>query len=320
MAEPPSAFYTRVFGLVSAGLLAFLLFRILQPFIGPILWSVLLAFLLFPVIRALRRVLGNRQTAAASVLTFGMVLVIIGPVTLLGVAFTRQAAELFSRMQSGQVTMIRPSDLLRVPIVDRLMQWAESVAPISAEQVEQWFVNAAKGLLAAVVAGSGDFVVEALGTVLNLVVMLFLLFFFLRDGEEMVRKARALIPMEPERQEHLVAHLAAVTRAVVLGSLVTALVQGTLVGLAFVLVGCPRPWSSAPSPRWRRWCRSSGRPSCGCPRPACWRTRAAGGPRSSWPSGAASRSPPPTTSSGPCSSRAGPGSRRSRSSSGWPAA
>ena len=241
MAEPPSAFYTRVFGLVSAGLLAFLLFRILQPFIGPILWSVLLAFLLFPVIRALRRVLGNRQTAAASVLTFGMVLVIIGPVTLLGVAFTRQAAELFSRMQSGQVTMIRPSDLLRVPIVDRLMQWAESVAPISAEQVEQWFVNAAKGLLAAVVAGSGAFVVEALGTVLNLVVMLFLLFFFLRDGEVMVRKARALIPMEPERQEHLVAHLAAVTRAVVLGSLVTALVQGTLVGLAFVLVGLPSP-------------------------------------------------------------------------------
>jgi predicted PurR-regulated permease PerM len=72
-------------------------------------------------------------------------------------------------------------------------------------------------------------------------VMLFLLFFFLRDGEEMVEKALILIPMEAERQAHLIAHLSAVTRAVVFGSLVTALVQGTLVGLAFTLARLPSP-------------------------------------------------------------------------------
>src|SRR5262245_38047403 len=55
MSRDESNFYPRVFALVTAGLLGIALFRILQPFIGPILWSVLLAFLLFPLNRALRR-------------------------------------------------------------------------------------------------------------------------------------------------------------------------------------------------------------------------------------------------------------------------
>ena len=88
---------------------------------------------------------------------------------------------------------------------------------------------------------SGVFVVEALGTLVSLVIMLFLLFFFLRDGEDMLDTALRLVPLDAERQGHLLLHLSAVTRAVVFGSLITAVVQGTLVGVAFALVGLPSP-------------------------------------------------------------------------------
>ncbi len=243
MTEPRSEFYPRVFGLVVAALLAIAVFKIIRPFIGPILWSILLAFLLFPVNQALRRALGGRRTPAAMLLTLAAVLVLIGPASLLAVAFTRQATDLFVRLQAaaGEYRGVRLSDLLRVPVVDRLIRWAESVTSITAEQIEGWFVNAAKTLLGLVVSSSGALVVEALGTLVGLIVMLFLLFFFLRDGEEMVSRARVLIPMAPERQAHLIEHLSAVTRAVVFGSLVTALVQGTLVGLAFALARLPSP-------------------------------------------------------------------------------
>ncbi len=52
MTEPRSTFYARVFALVTAALLGVALFKIIEPFIGAILWSVLLAFLLFPVNRS----------------------------------------------------------------------------------------------------------------------------------------------------------------------------------------------------------------------------------------------------------------------------
>jgi predicted PurR-regulated permease PerM len=236
-------FYPRVFGLVAAGLLGLALFKILQPFIGSILWAVLLAFLLFPVNRAARRALGGRRGAAAILLTLGVVFTIIGPAGFLAVAFATQASALFGRLQAvaGRYQIGRLSDLLRIPIIDRVVQWAESVAPVTADQIQGWFLNAAQTLLQLLVATSGSFVVGALSTLVSLLVTLFLLFFSLRDGEEMVGRLMRLIPMDPKRQAHLVEHLSAVTRAVVFGSLLTALVQGTLVGVAFALAGLPFP-------------------------------------------------------------------------------
>ena len=243
MTQPTGVFYARVFGLITTALLGIALFKIIEPFIGAILWSTLLTFLLFPLNRALRHVLWDRRTPAAMLLTIGVIFVLVGPAAFLALAFTRQASDLVVRLQEAadKYHMVHLSDLLRVPIIERAVQWAESVAPISAEQIEAWFVNAAKTLLTLVVSSSGVVVVEALSTVVGLVMMLFLLFFFLRDGEDMVQRALSLVPMPAERQGHLVEHLSAVTRAVVFGSLLTAVVQGTLVGISFALVGLPSP-------------------------------------------------------------------------------
>jgi len=49
----------------------------------------------------------------------------------------------------------------------------------------------------------------------------------------------ALVPLDDHRKARLVTHLSNVIQAIVLGSLVTALAQGTLVGIAFALVGLP---------------------------------------------------------------------------------
>jgi len=243
MSQGDSAFYPRVFALVTAALLGLALFKILQPFIGPILWSVLLAFLLFPLNQALRRALGGRPAAAAMLLTLAAILGLIGPAAVLTVAFTRQASDLFARLQAaaGRFQAIRMDDVLAIPLVGRTVGWIGSVSGTTAEEVEAWFDSAAKTLLGSLVAMSGPLFVEALGTLIGLIVTLFLLFFFLRDGEDMVRTVQFLTPLNPERQAHLVEHLSAVTRAVVFGSLLTALAQGTLVGLAFAFVRLPSP-------------------------------------------------------------------------------
>ncbi|HXJ81062.1 MAG TPA: AI-2E family transporter [Candidatus Methylomirabilis sp.] len=239
----PSAFYARVFALVTAALLGAALFKILEPFIGAILWSVLLAFLLFPLNKRLRRAFRGSRVAAAMGLTLGVILILIGPALFLAFMFTTQASDLIVQLQAAadRYHMVRLSDVLRLPVIERLIRWAESVAPITAEQIETWFLNAAKAFLALLVSGGGVVVVEALSTLIGLVMMLFLLFFFLRDGEEMVERTLVLVPMGTEQKWRLIEHLSAVTRAVVFGSLVTALAQGTLVGIAFALVGLPSP-------------------------------------------------------------------------------
>ena len=236
-------FYPRVFALVTAALLASALFLILRPFLVPILWSMLLALLLFPAQQALGRRLGGRPALTALCLTLLTAVVLIAPLPLLALAFASQAKDLFGRVQRmvADSGISGAGDLLDIPIVSRAIRWASSVAPVDAEQIHGWLMSGLQTLLQGLVAVSGAFVVGALNALVALAIMLFLLFFFLRDGERMLATAVQLIPMRPARRGELVDHVAAVTRAVVFGSLLTALLQGVLVGIGFALVGLPSP-------------------------------------------------------------------------------
>ncbi len=81
--------------------------------------------------------------------------------------------------------------------------------------------------------------IGAFGAVFGFVLMEFMLFFFIRDGAGMWATLRDLIPMSRQQKNKLFDHLAAVTRAMVYGTGLTALIQGTLVGIAFLIVGLP---------------------------------------------------------------------------------
>jgi predicted PurR-regulated permease PerM len=102
-------------------------------------------------------------------------------------------------------------------------------------------VSGTREVLQLAASWGGSFFVGALGSVLAFAIMLFLLFFFLRDGDVMMMRARRLIPIAEERKERLFNQLGAVTRAIVFGTTVTALLQGFLVGVGFAIVGLPSP-------------------------------------------------------------------------------
>jgi len=237
------SFYPRLFALVTAGILAGLMFLILRPFLGPILWAMLLAFLLFPPRQALGHRLGGRHALTALILTLATTIVLVAPLPLLAVAFATQAKDLFGRVQRlvSESGISGAGDVLDIPIVSRAMRWVEAIAPVDAAQIQGWLTSGAQTLLQGLVSVSGSFVLGTLNALVGLSVTLFVLFFFLRDGDRMLAGAVRLIPMRPERREQLVEHVAAVTRAVVFGSLLTALVQGVLVGIGFALVGLPSP-------------------------------------------------------------------------------
>src|ERR1700733_15820878 len=87
----------------------------------------------------------------------------------------------------------------------------------------------------------GSFFLGALGSLFSFAIMLFLLFFFLRDGDLMIARARRLIPLDEDRKGRLFTQLSAVTRAIGFGTAVTALLQGILIGIGFRIAGLPSP-------------------------------------------------------------------------------
>src|SRR5439155_685597 len=80
-------------------------------------------------------------------------------------------------------------------------------------------------LLKSAASMGGSVALGAIGTLVGFFMMLFMLFFFLRDGRAMLDGLTRLVPVEHERRARLLKYLADVTRAVVFGSTVTALIQ-----------------------------------------------------------------------------------------------
>jgi predicted PurR-regulated permease PerM len=239
--DQQSAFYPRVFASVTAIVLGVAVFWILEPFTGALLWAGLLAFLLFPLNRRLRVWLRGYTSAAALLLTIAVVLMVVVPTILLGVTFVSEAAALAGQLQAAaaQHQIQSPSDLAN--LVEKAAHWLGDRFPVPVDQVRASLLAAGEQLARSAVSLVGSLFASLIDLVIAVVVALFVLFFFLRDGERMVTRVMVMVPLDDRRKTRLLSHLADVTRALVLGAIVTALVQGTLAGVGFALAGVP--WS-----------------------------------------------------------------------------
>jgi predicted PurR-regulated permease PerM len=236
------SFYPRIFALVVAAVLGYALLLIFVPFLGPMTWAAFLAFLLYPVNLRLRRRLRGRELAAG-VLTFLAPIVILLPLSALSLDFVAQISTLLQKLQksAADLDIKSLSDLQQFPLIARINAWLEVHSGISAEQIQSWLIAGTREVLKRAASVGGGFFLGALGSLLGFAIMLFLLFFFLRDGDAMLARARRLIPLDEVRKERLFRQLGGVTRAIVIGTSLTAVLQGFLLGVGFTIASLPSP-------------------------------------------------------------------------------
>jgi predicted PurR-regulated permease PerM len=168
---------------------------------------------------------------------------VLGPLGALGAAFAAQLTELARRAQEFAVEH-RPAtfaELADVPLVGPALAWVQQTTGVTLAQIQAWAVEAAQAILKALAGLGRAAFLGALGTVIGFALMMFILFFAIRDSERAFRALRELVPLEEKEKTRLFGHLASVTRALVYGAGVTAIVQGTLIGLGFAAVGLPSP-------------------------------------------------------------------------------
>ena len=238
-----STFYRRCFQIITAALLGYGLYKLLNPLFAMIGWAVVLAFILHPVQNELTRRLKGRGSLSAGILTVLTPLFVLVPMSVLGVVFAGQVARLLQYLRDHTLLSFSYPDLLDrlsgIPLVGNLVGWVRDNASVSASQVEGWVTGSIESVLKAAASMGGDIALGVFGTLLGFFMMLFMLFFFLRDGRSIVEGLTRLIPAEPARRAQLLKYLGDVTRAVVFGSVATALIQGVIVGIGFALVGLP---------------------------------------------------------------------------------
>lgn len=224
------------FLLVAATTMAFM--GMIGTFLPTVLWAVLLTMTFYGFYRWIAlRFRGRRPALAASITVLLIFLFVIIPVVLLILALINQGQGVYQAVQSGEID---PNIILnyaeeRLPLVnDYLEQFG-----ISTDSLRERISNLAVTLSERI----GNSALSFGGNVINIFVqftlMLYLLFFFLKDGRDIVRAITNTLPMGNTRERRLFQRFAQVSKATLRGTLVVALVQGSIGGILFALLGIP---------------------------------------------------------------------------------
>lgn len=212
-------------------------FWILLPFYGAVFWATIIAVLFAPVQRRLVRSFRGRRNAAALATLALVLVVVILPLAWIGAMITQEAASLYAKIQAGEV---RPGSWFRA-MLDALPPWATSLLDrfnlTSLSDVQQRFAAGLQRAVQFIVQQGVNIGQGTFQFVIAFFVMLYLLFFLLRDGDRLVRRIRLALPLQPDLKQQFGEKFTTVVRATVKGNIVIAVLQGLLGGLAFWVLG-----------------------------------------------------------------------------------
>lgn len=214
---------------------------ILWPFYEAVFWGMALAILFRPLHRQLLlRMPGKPNLAALSTLLLCLVVVIL-PMTLIAASLAQEATHIYDRLRSGQIDF----GAYFQQIIAVLPAWAISLL----DRMELTSVAALQHKLSTVAVQASQIIAtralnigqNTLQFLVSFGVMLYLLFFLLRDGSILAARIRHAIPLDEEHKRNLSAKFTTVIRATLKGNLMVAATQGLLGGLIFWVLGIQGP-------------------------------------------------------------------------------
>ena len=214
---------------------------VLWPYYGAVFWGSVLAILFNALfIRLLRKMPQKRTLAAFVTLSIILVLVIL-PVGLISALLTQEAANMYQRVQSGDLSFTRYFQ----QIYSALPSWVSQILDRSGldnlgliqERITSSLTQGSQ-FIATQALSIGQ---NAFDFFVSFFIMLYLLFFFLRDGGALSRRIKEAIPLEAEIKRQLFSKFTTVIRATVKGNIVVAVVQGALGGLILWFLGIHAP-------------------------------------------------------------------------------
>jgi len=225
-------------GVAAVALLGFGCILILLPFISAALWAAILCFTTWPLFVRLKVALGGRRTLAATLATLLLSAIIVTPIAILVSKLSGNVSEIIAASQRliHEGPPAPPAWVASIPLFGgHLASWWTLMSESNSDrlaEVAKWLPAAQK-----VVLGSGRALAAG---VFQIVLSLILVFLFYRDGE--TAAARLSVAIEriggPEGS-HLLDVAGTTMRAVVYGVLGTALLQGVLAAIGFMIAGVP---------------------------------------------------------------------------------
>ncbi len=224
-----------------------MVFLVWKPFIETILLSLICAVVFFPLYRRLLVLLRNRGSLASLLTCLILILLVILPLAVLTVFLAQEATYVYSsisaKLQQGSTIMPRSGVLAKgVELLQRYLPglgYSPGAMESQAVEIVKLFVNF-------IMRHSTSVIGNVTGMILSFFLLIFTLFYFLRDGSVWLADLLDIIPMPEGQKRQIVAKFKEVSMSTVVGILLTAVAQGVVAGIGFAVAGIsPVLWGTS---------------------------------------------------------------------------
>lgn len=219
------------------------LFRIFSPFSRAIFWAALLAFIFYPLYKRLYKLFGNRSTFTAVISTVIVLIVVLPIAGIVIFSIATEGIKLYDiASQNFTIENIR-SFIAYIRTFDPINSAFNTI--LQSEELQnnlnsyilstaKFIGNYATGLLASATK-------NILQIFIQLLLVIFVLFFFFKDGEDILIAIKKILPMDEAHKNSIFGRITDTLSAVIRGQFVTAFIQATIASITYWLLGLPIP-------------------------------------------------------------------------------
>lgn len=233
---------SHIFAAFFFSIFIFLLYQmahLLAPFSSALLWAAIIALALAPLYQRVVRAVRGRSGLAAGIMTFGTLLIVIGPAIFLLGVLAAQAVDIYQwaseLIRSGELA--KAWSRIAIPMLDRVL----NLPLLQGVDVKGMLIKGITDLSSGMAAQTGVVLKDTLLLVVNLLIMIVSLFFFFRDGESFYTSVTGLLPFTHEQQKAIAKKFQDTFSAVINGVFLIALLQGIMTGVGLALFKVPFP-------------------------------------------------------------------------------
>jgi predicted PurR-regulated permease PerM len=210
---------------------------VLYPFYGAVLWAIVIAVIFAPVNRRLLASMPGRQNLAALLTVLLVIAIVLLPLAIVATSLVQEATALVGKIQSGEYNLGSYVQRVFDALPPWMFGWLERFNLTSLSGLRETLSNSLMKGGQALAPQALSIGMNTFEFVISLGIMLYLLFFLMRDGRSLAETVKEAVPLRPDQKSALFTRFADVVRATVKGGILVAIAQGALGGLAFWFLG-----------------------------------------------------------------------------------
>lgn len=222
-----------------ASIFFYLFYGLIIPFFSPICWAAVFVIIFFPIYEKLLKIIKSKG-ATALLMCFLIVILIIGPIAYLFGALVSEAAGAVTKVnemiKTGEMDKFLAFDL---PWLESTKEKLKDYYDFSEIKTEQMIRKATESISGIVLNQTRELISNLTRMIFYFVLMIFTMYYFFRDGEQLIHKLRRLMPLTENQISVTFNKLHDVIQATMYGGVVVALLQGLLGGIMFAVMGIP---------------------------------------------------------------------------------